>query len=260
MPKHTGYLIYLQFLGFRYSGWQRQPGQKTVEAMLHKTLRFVLPGRHFKILGSGRTDARVSALEAAFELFLDGDPLSNTEEFLQLFNENLPPDIRVLRIKQVRENFNIIKDCTQKEYLYFFACGEKLHPFCAPFMAGISGEIDVEAMIRAAPLYEGTHDFNTYTTKNSNRQNSIRTIASCRIEENKLLSASFFPDTTYVMRIRGAGFMRYQVRMIMGALMEYGRGALGHKDLLASLEPDNKVLLTYVAPGSGLLLNEVLFD
>lgn len=260
MPKRTGYLIYLQFLGFRYSGWQKQPGQKTVEGMLYKTLLHVLPGRQFKILGSGRTDARVSALEAAFEVFLEGEPLNNPEEFLQLFNRNLPPDIRALSIERVDENFNVIKDCTLKEYLYFFAFGGKLHPFCAPFMAGIPEVLDIAAMTEAAPLYEGTYDFRAYTAKNNKRHTAIRTIASCRIEENNLLSASFFPETSYLMRIQGAGFMRYQVRMIMGALVEYGRGALHRTELLASLEPDNKVQLTYIAPGSGLVLKEVLFS
>jgi len=59
------YLIHVQFLGFRYSGWQKQPNQKTVEGMLVKTLKFVLPNAKFKILGAGRTDARFSALNTA---------------------------------------------------------------------------------------------------------------------------------------------------------------------------------------------------
>lgn len=253
------YLVHLQFLGFRYSGWQKQPGRKTVEGMLLKTLRFILPGRKLKILGAGRTDARVSALQAAFECFLEGEPLQDLAGFLDELNLNLPPDIRALTIQQTRAGFNIINSCREKEYLYFFAFGPKLHPFCAPFMAGIPGSLDIAAMIHAAPIFEGTHDFSAYTTRGTKGKQVVRAITHCRIEENELLRANFFPEVSYLLRVRGPGFMRYQVRMIMGALIGLGRNELGLADLRASLEPGNDTLLTYVAPGSGLLLHKLDF-
>ena len=60
------YLVHIQYLGFRFHGWQRQPGVKTVESMVVKTLAFILGHEDFKILGAGRTDAMVSAGDAAF--------------------------------------------------------------------------------------------------------------------------------------------------------------------------------------------------
>jgi tRNA pseudouridine38-40 synthase len=256
--KHR-YLIFIQFLGFRYSGWQRQPGRKTVESMLLKTLGYILPGQKFKILGTGRTDARVSALETAFELFLDGAPIPDTERFLQLFNENLPADINVLSMKPVSATFNIINDWCEKEYLYFFAFGQKLHPFCAPFMTGIPQELDVQLMIQTAPLFIGHHNFRAYTAKNDNKRQFRRVVEDCTIEENTILSANFFPYRSYVLRIRGKGFMRYQVRMIMGALIEVGHGVLAPPDIAESLTDGNKITLSTVAPGSGLILNKVHF-
>ena len=107
------YLFIIQFLGFRYSGWQRQPGQKTVESMLYKTLEFVLPNRKIRILGAGRTDAKVSALEAAFELFLEGEALNNIPEFIAIMNTNLPADIKLLKCIEVNKKFNIIEDPTR---------------------------------------------------------------------------------------------------------------------------------------------------
>ena len=68
------YLIHIQYLGFRYHGWLKQPGLKTIESMIEKTIRFVLDHTNFKILGSSRTDAKVSANHSAFELFVS-DPL-----------------------------------------------------------------------------------------------------------------------------------------------------------------------------------------
>jgi tRNA pseudouridine38-40 synthase len=256
----TCYIIYIQFLGYRFSGWQKQPGQKTIEGMLVKTLRYVLPKRKFKVLGSGRTDAKVSALEAAFELFLDGEPLHAHREFLNELNQNLPADIRALRLEVVADDFNIIRNCGDKEYCYLFSFGEKLHPFAAPFMAGVHGSLDVDLMVHVAALYEGTHDFRAYTVKkNGGTRNFNRTIYSCSIEKNSLLEASFFPNTSYVLRVRGPGFMRYQVRMIMGALILLGKGELLPADIEASLRPNNTFTLKYIAPGSGLMLRGLNF-
>ena len=97
-PRRYFYLIKVQYLGYRLHGWQKQPDVKTVEELITKTLRYVMPEQRFKILGTSRTDAMVSAQESAFELFLDYEPLSNLDEFLKEFNQNLPKDIRALAI------------------------------------------------------------------------------------------------------------------------------------------------------------------
>ncbi len=126
------YLLEIQYLGYRLHGWQRQPGFKTVEGLVKKTLKFVLGETRFKVLGASRTDAMVSAHQAAFELFIDDEPLENMADFLGLFNKNLPPDIRAISIKAVDEKFNIIQHPKQKEYLYLFAFRKEKPSFCGP--------------------------------------------------------------------------------------------------------------------------------
>ncbi len=258
MERHH-YLLRIQYLGFRYSGWQRQPGQKTIEGMLLKTLKFVMPNRQYKILGSSRTDARVSSLDGAFELFLEGKPLTDLANFLKGLNLNLPPDIRVKSISRVNQEFNVINDATYKEYQYLFAFGEKLHPFCAPIMAGFNGELDIALMQKAASLYVGTHNFSSYTTRDQKRTGQIRTISLSEIVPNTYFTASFFPKESYVYRIGGQGFIRYQVRMIVGALVSLGRGELNMDQLTSSLTNPESLELTYIAPGSGLHLHQLNF-
>ena len=253
------YLIRIQFLGFRYSGWQKQPHQKTIEQMILKTLKFVLPQAKFKILGAGRTDAKVSALDAAFELFIQNEPLSNAQLFLEEFNKNLPPDIRTLSISEVSEDFNIIKSSKMKEYVYLFSFGKKNHPFCAPFLANNLEPLNIDLMKLAAKLFEGTHDFSTYTARIQEHTKSHRTIESCEIRNNTLLKANFFPQESYALSIKASGFMRYQVRMIMGALILLGKGEMSLKEISASLLEKNSIKITYVAPGSGLLLHKLEF-
>ncbi len=257
--KRFYYLIHLQYLGFRYSGWQKQPKQKTVEQMLLKTLKFVLPEMEFKILGAGRTDAKVSALDAAFELFVN-EEIKNEDDFLDLFNKNLPPDIRIISIESTDKTFNIIQNSKLKEYVYLFSFGEKNHPFSAPFIANTLEHLDIELMKKAAKLFEGTHDFATFTARIQENTISKRTIELCEIRENEILKANFFPKTTYALHVKGQGFMRYQIRMMMGALIQLGKGELQLKNIEEALQENNAIQLTYVAPGSGLLLNSLQFE
>ena len=254
------YLFIIQFLGFRYSGWQKQPGHKTIEAMLHKTLEFVLPGRRFKVLGAGRTDAKVSALAAAFELFLDGTPLQDPSQFLQIFNSNLPADIKALKIIEVNEKFNIINDCLEKEYIYLFSSGKKNHPFSAPYLTAVQEELDIDLMKKGASLFVGEHNFKAYTTRDKTKSQFQRSVRSCEIVENDLLKASFFPDESYMLVIKSSGFLRYQVRMIMAVLFKLGKNQIDLEEIKASLKPDYDKLLTDVAPGSGLILRSLNFS
>lgn len=259
MVNRNYYLIRVQFLGFRYSGWQVQPGQKTVGGMILKTLKFTLPGRKLKILGAGRTDAKVSALDAAFELFLDGPPIASLNAFINKMNLNLPSDIKIVDISETNKDFNIIRSSKLKEYVYLFSFGGKNHPYCAPFMANIQEDLDIALMKTGAKSFEGTHNFSNYTVKQKTNKQIERQIISSEIVENNILNANFFPDKSYALCITGKGFLRYQVRMIMGALIQLGKGRLQLDDIRNSLLPGSKINLTFVAPGSGLLLNRLKF-
>ncbi len=258
MKRHY-YVLRLQYLGFRYSGWQKQPGQKTIEGMLSKTLKFILPDRKFKMLGSGRTDAKVSAWDAAFELFLEGMPITDHGAFVELFNRNLPPDIRIMEMAQVTKDFNIIQQSRSKEYVYLFSFGAKNHPFCAPFLCNVMEELDIGLMSKAALLFVGTHDFSLSPARRQEHTKVVRSVTACEIRPNHLLEANFFPEKSFAFIVRGEGFMRYQVRMMMGALIQLGKGAFTLRELERSLTGDTDIPLDYIAPGSGLFLNKLEF-
>jgi len=227
--------------------------------MVDRTLNYVLEGKPFKSLSSGRTDAMVSAEHAAFELFLE-EPIEDQTYFLQWFNYNLPQDIRALSIKEVDKNFNIINHSKTKEYLYLFTYGEKCHPFCAPIMTTILDDLDVELMKKGARLFEGEHYLKSYCYKPSENGVYNRKIETCEIVENTLYTASYFPEKSYVLRVRGKGFMRNQIRLMMGTLIDLGKGKLTLENIRASLQPNSTVKMNYIAPASGLILNSIDFE
>ena len=253
------YVINIQYLGYRFHGWQKQPNVKTLHLMVDRTLNFILEGRYFKSLSSGRTDAMVSAESAAFELFLQ-EPIEDEIAFLELFNLNLPQDIRALDIKEVDDKFNIIQHSKIKEYLYLFTYGEKCHPFCAPIMTTILDVLDIELMKQGAKLFEGENYLKSYCYKPTDKGIYTREILTCELVENKIYTANYFPKQSYILRVRGKGFMRNQIRLMMGTLIDLGKGKLSLEDIRFSLLPNSIVKMDYIAPASGLILNKIEFE
>lgn len=258
--KRFYYLIKIQYLGYRFHGWQKQPQLKTVHHMIDRTLKYVLEDKKFKTLGAGRTDAMVSANEAAFELFLYNEPLAELSEFMDLFNLNLPQDIRALSITEVNEEFNVIQDSKIKEYHYVFSEGQKNHPFCAPILTTILEPLDVDIMKEGARLFQGLHNFKAYCYRASETGEFERQIDLSEIIDNSIYTASFFPKKSYVFRVRGKGFGRNQIRLMFGALIKLGRNDITLDDIRDTLKNGNEEVMDYIAPASGLILHSIDFN
>ncbi|WP_405378023.1 tRNA pseudouridine(38-40) synthase TruA [Nonlabens sp. Asnod3-A02] len=249
------FLIKMQYLGFRFHGWQKQPNNiPTVEHMVTRTLRYVLDHSNFKILAAGRTDAKVSVNEAWIELFLDASEELEMEQFLIDFNQNLPSDIRALAVQKTDKHFNVIQAPKVKEYIYLFSHGQKFHPFCASMMVYMKESLDIDVMMQAARLFEGTHDFWSYTYKPTETTITTSTIESCFIEKNELFTANFFPEESFVFRVKGEGFKRHQVRLMVGMLFDLGMHKLTLDEFKETLEGSKKIHLSHIAPPSGLML------
>lgn len=258
--KRYYYLIKIQYLGYRFHGWQKQPDVKTIHLMIDRTLKYILGDIKFKTLGAGRTDAMVSANEAALELFIYNNPITDFEVFLAEFNLNLPQDIRALSISEVDKDFNIIQDSKLKEYHYLFSEGKKNHPFCAPILTTILEPLDVNVMKIGSKLFEGTHNFRAYCYKATDNGEYTRTIDYCEIVDNDIYQANFFPDQTYVFKIRGKGFMRNQIRLMFGCLIKLGRGEISLEYIEETLKSDYTEPMDYIAPASGLILHALKFE
>lgn len=259
MNYQFSYLINFQYLGFRLHGWQKQPNLKTVHFFVDKTMKFVCKGIRFKTVGVGRTDAKVSSTDYYFQLFIDEK--LDEDFFVKDFNINSPSDIRVLSAQRISdESFNIIQHPKTKEYRYYFSFGQKNHPYCAAMLTGYLDDLDIETMKIGALLFEGFHNFKRYCIKPSAETKVERTIEVCKIEENTTLTASFFPEKSYVLIIKGEGFLRNQIRLIMGALAELGKGNYDLQFIKDSLNPDTDIdFLKTIAPASGLHLHKVDF-
>lgn len=266
LPEHH-FLLRIAFLGFRFHGWQEQPGQRTVAGMLRKTFRFVLPGIPVKILGAGRTDARVSARDFAVRVIARGAQLPAFEELAETLNANLPPDIRVNAIRPVPTGFNPIRDCTSKTYHYYFRTGNPPDAYLAPFVGFLPGSPDISRMREAAPLFEGAHNFQCFTASLSGDKKYVRQVARCRLGTGSPLDwagAGEGPGdgsgfTANLLEVRAPGFGRNQVRLMMAALAAVGRQELDTATLSTVLERGEGWTSNSIVPASGLHLIRVEF-
>ncbi|MBL4625048.1 MAG: tRNA pseudouridine(38-40) synthase TruA [Flavobacteriales bacterium] len=225
--------------------------------MLDKTVAFVLKHTDFKTLGGSRTDAMVSANHSAFELFLTHPIPGN---FLEEFNRYLPPDIRALNIEEVDKTFNIIQTPKLKEYVYLFSFGEKVHPFSASVISLFTHNLDIGLMKQGAALFLGKHNFKKYSTKPTKNTQFDREILVSEIKENDLFTANFFPEISYAYHIHSKGFMRNQVRLMMGQLLLLGKGETTLPQLQETLDNPDNIPLDYIAPASGLILNKIKYQ
>ncbi|MFD2033223.1 tRNA pseudouridine(38-40) synthase TruA [Belliella marina] len=251
------YLFYIQYLGLRYHGWQKQPGLKTIQGKLEKVIRYVLGHEDFTILCAGRTDSGVSCHRGAFELFNTADV--ELAFFIQQVNENLPDDIRLLEGKRVSLDFNIIQDVAAKEYRYYFATGEKFHPFAAGNLAFFTGEVDIELMRRSSGIFVGEHDFRRFCAKQKQSDNYRRQIFESGILEDRLMMADGSELKRYCYRVKGKGFLMHQVRLMMGSLLALGRGEISEIEIQEALKSQQTSPLCGKVPANGLVLYEVFF-
>lgn len=253
MKYSISYLICLQFLGFRFSGWQKQQNAKTLHDIVDKSLSFVIKNANYKTIGVGRTDAKVSANRYHVQLFVD--IVLEEEYFLDAINSNFPADFRAISIQKTALDFNIINTDKIKEYHYYFSFGEKNHPFAAPYLVNVDDELNVDLIKEGAKLFEGEHYFHKYCTKPSKNTIFKRIIDSCEVVENNILEANFFPQHSFILKVKGKGFLRYQIRLMMATLFELGKGNLTLGFIKESLLVNNdRKPLRNIAPASGLQL------
>lgn len=224
--------------------------------MVDKTLSFVFEETNYKTIGVGRTDAKVSANTYYIQMFTD--KIVKEDTFIASLNANFSPDFRAISIQKVARGFNVINAPKIKEYHYYFSFGEKNHPFSAPFIVNVDENLDLETMQEAAELFVGEHYFHKYCTRPSEKTMFKRIIDSCEIIENDVLTANFFPEMSYIFKVRGKGFLRYQIRLMMATLFEVGKGNLDLQFIEASLKEDNdRKYMRNNAPSSGLQLYDI---
>jgi tRNA pseudouridine38-40 synthase len=135
-----------------------------------------------------------------------------------------------------------------------FACNQKAHPFSSALMTTVLYDLDIELMKRGAELFNGEHDFCNYVTKPNDNTQTNRFVLESKVMVNTFYNANFFPEKSFAFVISSKGFMRNQVRLIMGQLFKLGKGETDLDFIEHSLKARLEKPLREIAPSSGLIL------
>lgn len=235
--------------GTGFAGYQVQPNKRTVQRELETALTKLHKGSEVKVVASGRTDAGVHAVGQVIHF---DSPLQLPEErWPAALNSILPNDVVVEEAAYVAEDFHARYHAIGKEYRYRLIRTKKINPFLRHYAYQYSFPIDVERMREAIPYLLGEHDFTSFCSARSEVEDRVRNIYGIYIEEH---------DDELLFRFVGNGFLYNMIRILMGTLLEVGKGEREPHEIEKILAKKNRIFAGKTAPGHGLYLWQVYYD
>jgi tRNA pseudouridine38-40 synthase len=232
--------------GTSYYGFQIQEDLPTIELEIIKALKKVFH-QDIKIYASGRTDKGVHAIAQVFHFDLDLNvPVEGIKRGLNSF---LPKDIYISNVEEVDLEFHSRFSAKIKEYRYYINTKE-YNPLTINYMP-FYDYLDISLMEEAIHLYEGTHDFKGFASASiDERKDTIKTIYETKV--------NVFEDKVEFI-FKGTAFLKYQVRRMMGLLIDIGRGYYTKEKILEVLESKDPSISHRVAEPNGLYLYKVTY-
>ncbi len=239
--------------GSGYSGWQFQPGKKTIESALNEAV-YELTGRETHVIGASRTDAGVHALGNV--AVFDTDSNIPGERWAYALNRYLPDSVRIVDSRRVNPEFHPRRCRTVKTYEYKILNGPVSIPQLRMFVWHVQHALDVDAMQKAAQFLVGEHDFKSFCCVRTHAESTVRTIYSLQVESEPYFNASDgMPAVNAVtIRVTGNGFLYNMVRIIAGTLMQVGKGQISADSLELIMEQKERAAAGQTAPPQGLTL------
>ncbi len=233
--------------GTRYRGWQRLPGKDdTIQGKLETALSRIL-GEPIEISGSGRTDAGVHARGQVANFHCEST--MPAAQILEQLRRYLPEDIGISSCKDVSPRFHARLNAKEKTYLYRIWYSQAPCVFERRYVTVHREELDLEKMHRAAELLLGEHDFSAFCGNAKIKKSTVRYIRSIEIRQD---------DRELRMYFTGNGFLHNMVRILVGTLVEVGRGERSAESI-PGLFGGKRADAGFLAPAQGLCLEEVMY-
>ena len=244
------YLITISYDGTNFSGYQKQPRERTVQGELEKVLKEINGDKKVDVHASGRTDAGVHALaqRVHFELEVNITP----EKLSKGLNSLLPEDIFVRKVEEVSDDFHARFSAIGKEYIYKLNMGE-YNPLERKYVYQHNKKLDVVEMQRAMKYLEGTHNFKSFTKTDEEKDDFVRTIS----QTNLIRDSKDVNKITFVFV--GTGFLRYMVRNMVGTLIMVGQGKIKSEEIIEILKHEDRKAAGKTARPEGLYLKNVFY-
>lgn len=237
----------IEYDGSLYSGWQKQPDQKTIQGEIENAILKTI-GQNVEVFGSGRTDAGVHAYNQTAHFDLDVPvPTSKLKDIL---NGALPLDISIKEAVEVGNDFHSRFSIKKKCYLYKIYNSDNKNAFLARRTAQIKKYLDIDIMKEASKLLIGKHDFRGFCSANTCATDFVREIYDIDIKREE--------DYIFVS-VCGNGFLYNMVRIIVGTLVDYALSKVTREDIKNALENGDRSKSGQTMPACGLYLKETFY-
>lgn len=237
----------LSYDGSDFSGWQTQPGFRTVQETLQAAIH-ALTGERVNANASGRTDTGVHAVGQVANFYTQSQ--HPPDVLVRALNAHLPDDVVVREAADMPEAFDANRDARRKLYRYVIHDGLVPDPFLRRYCHQSRHPLDSAAMSAAAKPLHGRHDFRSFETDWPNRLSSVRTITH--------LSVNRVGEWIWI-DVEADGFLYNMVRAIAGTLIDVGRGYRPVSEVGKTLEAEDRRQAGPTAPAQGLFLMRVTY-
>ena len=239
------YRLTIAYDGSRYFGWERQPGRDTIQGKLEAVLTRMC-GTDVQVIGAGRTDAGVHAKAMAAHAYMDTE--RTPDEVRDYMNRYLPDAIAVREVKEAAPRFHARYNALGKTYRYTCHTGPVKPVFDRKYVTLLDYDPDVEKMRQAAAYLLGENDFASFCGNPRMKKSTVRLVDSITVVRQR---------DRIVFTFHGTGFLQNMVRILVGTLLEVGRGTRQPEDMPALLEARDRRLAGPTAPPEGLCLMKV---
>ncbi len=238
------YLITFSYDGSNFSGYQKQPNLRTIQGEIEKALNFISGGKKIEIHSSGRTDKKVHAYNQKAHFDLDQN--ITLYKLKSAINTYTPNDIYIKDIKLVRNDFHARYDVLKKIYIYKINIGD-YNPIERNYIFQYNKLLDIDKLKIQLKHLIGTHDYSAFANKEEKKESYIRTIYDINVtKKNNIIYLKFI----------GNGFLKYQIRNMVGALIEC---VTKDKNIIDILNSKNRSTYGKIAPPEGLYLYDVKY-
>lgn len=241
-------MLTISYDGSLFFGFQKQENVVTVQGEIEDALKKIT-GENINIISAGRTDRGVHSLRHVVNFHTESNV--GVLNFKTALNHFLPIGVRVLDSKEVSENFHSRFDAKMKTYKYILNLDEVMDPIYYNYKANFPYPLDIDKMQRAKEFFIGRRSFKAFMGPRTGNTNPIREISSFEIyKENNDL----------IFLIKGQSFIRNQVRIMVGTLVDIGRGLIEEDELEKILDSEDRTKAGVTLSPNGLYLMEILYD
>ncbi|MBR3312989.1 MAG: tRNA pseudouridine(38-40) synthase TruA [Atopobiaceae bacterium] len=248
------------YRGAGFSGYAEQEGQRTVAGELRHALETLLR-RPCELVCAGRTDAGVSATAQHVSLPLLPEELEREPRRLwRSLAAITPDDISIRGLYLAPSDFSARFDAQSRAYRYRIVCGNAQPVLLWGFAWWIKSPLDVDAMAQAAAPLVGEHDFTSFCKVSSAQQirDAGRSLSRC-LQRVEVHATQEMGEDVLAIDVTGNAFLHNMVRIIVGSLVEVGRGNRPVSWLAQALERRDRRAAGPTAPAEGLVLNGVRY-